>query len=332
MNRSKNIKIYLIAFVLLAICVVCSLSLGSKHIELSTVIDAIINPNNTSFEANVVRERIPRTIFAIIAGASLSISGALMQSITRNPIADPSILGVNTGAALSVVVGISFFGINTANEYILFALFGALITAVVVYIIASIGVGGMTPIKLALSGSAVSATLSSIISILILPRAEVMDAYRFWQIGSLSGASWEGIISILPFLVVGLVVSILVTPALDAFSLGDEIATGLGVNIKFIRGLCAISGVVLSGATTALAGPIGFVGIMIPHSIRLIFGSNIRGLIPMSALGGAILLTISDVIGRVLGSPSELEVGIITAFLGAPILILIARKAKVKTI
>lgn len=332
MNRSKNIKIYLIAFVLLAICVVCSLSLGSKHIELSTVIDAIINPNNTSFEANVVRERIPRTIFAIIAGASLSISGALMQSITRNPIADPSILGVNTGAALSVVVGITFFGINTANGYIIFALFGALITAMVVYFIASLGVGGMTSIKLALSGAAVSATLSSIISILILPRAEVMDAYRFWQIGSLSGASWEGIMSIMPFLIVGLVVSILVTPALDAFSLGDEIAIGLGVNIKFIRGLCAISGVVLSGATTALAGPIGFVGIMIPHSIRLIFGSNIRGLIPMSALGGAILLTISDVIGRVLGSPSELEVGIITAFLGAPILILIARKAKVKTI
>lgn len=332
MNRSKNIKIYLIAFVLLAICVVCSLSLGSKHIELSTVIDAIINPNNTSFEANVVRERIPRTIFAIIAGASLSISGALMQSITRNPIADPSILGVNTGAALSVVVGITFFGINTANGYIIFALFGALITAMVVYFIALLGVGGMTPIKLALSGAAVSATLSSIISILILPRAEVMDAYRFWQIGSLSGASWEGIMSIMPFLIVGLVVSILVTPALDAFSLGDEIAIGLGVNIKFIRGLCAISGVVLSGATTALAGPIGFVGIMIPHSIRLIFGSNIRGLIPMSALGGAILLTISDVIGRVLGSPSELEVGIITAFLGAPILILIARKAKVKTI
>lgn len=332
MNRSRNIKIYLIAFVLLAICVVCSLSLGSKHIELSTVIDAIINPNNTSFEANVVRERIPRTIFAIIAGASLSISGALMQSITRNPIADPSILGVNTGAALSVVVGITFFGINTANGYIIFALFGALITAMVVYFIASLGVGGMTPIKLALSGAAVSATLSSIISILILPRAEVMDAYRFWQIGSLSGASWEGIMSIMPFLIVGLVVSILVTPALDTFSLGDEIAIGLGVNIKFIRGLCAISGVVLSGATTALAGPIGFVGIMIPHSIRLIFGSNIRGLIPMSALGGAILLTISDVIGRVVGSPSELEVGIITAFLGAPILILIARKAKVKTI
>lgn len=332
MNRSKNIKIYLIAFVLLAICVVCSLSLGSKYIELSTVIDAIINPNNTSFEANVVRERIPRTVFAIIAGASLSISGALMQSITRNPIADPSILGVNTGAALSVVVGITFFGINTANGYIIFALFGALITAMVVYFISSLGVGGMTPIKLALAGAAVSATLSSIISILILPRAEVMDAYRFWQIGSLSGASWEGIISMMPFLIVGILISILVTPALDTFSLGDEIATGLGVNIKFIRGLCAISGVVLSGATTALTGPIGFVGIMIPHSIRLIFGSNIRGLIPMSALGGAILLTISDVIGRMIGSPSELEVGIITAFLGAPILILIARKAKVKTI
>ena len=177
-----------------------------------------------------------------------------------------------------------------------------------------------------------SAILSSLVSLIILPRADAMDAYRFWQVGSVSGATWEGITSILPFLVVGLIISIIATPALNALALGDEVATGLGVNTGLVRLVCAIAGVILCGATTAIAGPIGFVGLMIPHTIRLILGSNMKSIVPMSAIGGAILLTISDVIGRVIGSPGELEVGIITAFLGAPILVIIARKAKVKSI
>lgn len=332
MKLSKTIAIYLISFICLGICIIASLAFGSKKIEFNQVIIALLNKENTSFAATVVRERIPRTVFSIMAGASLGISGALMQSITRNPIADPSILGVNTGAALFVVSGISFFGISTPNEYIWFALAGAGITAIFVYGIASIGVGGMTPIKLALAGAATSAALSSLVSAVILPRSDVIDVYRFWQVGSVSGATWESINSILPFLIVGFAISIIATPSLNALALGDELATGLGVNTSIIRIACAIAGVILCGATTAIAGPIGFVGLMIPHSIRLIFGSNMRNLIPMSAIGGAILLTISDVIGRVLGSPSELEVGIVTAFLGAPILIIIARKAKLRSI
>ena len=297
-----------------------SLAWGSRYIHFSEVINSLTQSKDMSFNALVVRERIPRTVFSLIAGASLGVSGALMQSITRNPIADPSILGVNTGASLFVVIGITFFNLSTANGYIWFALVGAAITAICVYGIASIGAGGITPIKLALAGSAVSAILSSLVSLIILPRADVMDAYRFWQVGSLSGATWESIKAVLPFLIVGFVISIVSTPALNALSLGDELATGLGVNTGLVRILCAI------------AGPIGFVGLMIPHTIRLIFGSDMKNLIPMSAIGGAIILTISDVIGRIIGSPSELEVGIITAFLGAPILIMIARKAKVKSI
>lgn len=332
MRPTKTIVIYIASFICLGICVVASLAWGSKNIEFSQVINALLNSDNTSFAAAVVHERIPRTIFSIMAGASLGISGAIMQSITRNPIADPSILGVNTGASLFVVSGIAFFNINTPNEYIWFALAGAGLTAIFVYGIASIGAGGMTPIKLALAGAATSAALSSLVSAVILPRAEVMDSYRFWQVGSVSGATWESINLIIPFLIVGLVISIIATPALNALALGDEVATGLGVNTGIIRLICAIAGVILCGATTAIAGPIGFVGLMIPHSIRLIFGSNMRSLVPMSAIGGAMLLTISDVIGRVIGSPSELEVGIITAFLGAPILIIVARKAKVRSI
>lgn len=332
MKLSKTIGVYLVSFILLGICIFASLAWGSRYVEFGQVLNALRDSSDVSLNALVVRERIPRTVFSIIAGASLGISGALMQSITRNPIADPSILGVNTGASLFVVAGMTFFGINTANEYIWFALAGATIAAVCVYAIASVGAGGMTPIKLALAGSAVSAILSSLVSLLILPRAEVMDAYRFWQVGSVSGATWEGIYAVLPFLVIGLIISIVATPALNALALGDEVATGLGVNAGVIRIICAIAGVILCGAITAIAGPIGFVGLMIPHTIRLIFGGNMRNVVPMSAVGGAILLTISDVIGRLMGSPSELEVGIITAFLGAPILIIIARKAKVKSI
>ncbi|OVE64868.1 iron ABC transporter [Clostridium diolis] len=332
MRFRKTVGIYLGSIFLLGICVMISLAFGSKNIGISQAINALLNSDDTSFSALVVRERIPRTIFSIMAGASLGISGALMQSITRNPIADPSILGVNTGASLFVVIGIAFFNINSANEYIWIALAGAGITSIFVYTIASIGSGGMTPIKLALAGSATSAVLTSLVSVIILPRSEVIDAYRFWQVGSVSGATWESIDLMSPFLIIGLIISIISAPALDILALGDEVATGLGVNIGIIRIICAIAGVILCGATTAIAGPIGFVGLMIPHSIRLIFGSNLRGLVPMSAIGGAVLLTISDVLGRVIGSPGELQVGIITAFLGAPILIIIARKAKVRAI
>ena len=332
MKITKTIGIYLGSILLLGMCVISSLAWGSKNIEFRQVINALLNSNDTSFAALVVRERIPRTIFSIMAGASLGISGALMQSITRNPIADPSILGVNTGASLFVVIGMAVFNINSPSQYIWLALLGASITAMIVYFIASIGNGGMTPIKLALSGAATSAVLTSLVSAVILPRSDVMDAFRFWQVGSVSGATWESIRLMLPFVIIGLIISIVATPALNVLALGDDVATGLGVNIGVIRIICAIAGVILSGATTAIAGPIGFVGLMVPHSMRLIFGSNLKGIVPMSAIGGAALLTLSDVLGRVIGSPSEVQVGIITAFIGAPILIIIARKAKVSAI
>jgi iron complex transport system permease protein len=316
----------------IVLCVFASLALGSRYVELKEVMNALLQVDSGSFDALVVRERIPRTVFSIIAGASLGVSGALMQAITRNPIADPSILGVNTGASLFVVSGIAFFHINTAGEYIWFALVGAAVTAVFVYGIGSMGYGGATPIKLALAGAATSAALSSMVSAVILPRTEVMNAFRFWQVGSVSGATWEGILSVSPFLVAGLFVGILIAPALNALALGDDIATGLGVRTGLVRIVGALAGVLLCGATTALAGPIGFVGLMIPHTMRLVCGPNMRYIVPMSAIWGAILLTVSDIIGRLIGNPSELEAGIVTAFFGAPILILIAMRAKVRSL
>ncbi len=332
MKLTKIILLVLGSILSLGLCVLASLAFGARYVEFHNVINALLDPQSNSFGALVVQERIPRTVFSIIAGASLGVSGALMQAITRNPIADPSILGVNTGASLFVVSGIAFFHINTASEYIWFALAGAAVTAIIVYGIGSLGYGGATPIKLALAGAATSAALASLVSAVILPRTEVMNAYRFWQVGSVSGATWEGIGTILPFLIIGMTIGILSTPALNALALGDEVATGLGVNTGVIRIICAFAGVLLCGATTALAGPIAFVGLMIPHTMRLICGSNLRYVVPMSAVGGALLLTISDIIGRLIGTPGELEAGIITAFFGAPILIFIAMKAKVRSI
>ena len=331
--KKKKIAAVAVSSVLLFVAgIVLSLCLGSRTVAFTKVLEALSGKHVETLGAKVVLARVPRTIFGILAGGALGISGTLMQSITRNPVADPSILGVNTGASLFVVVGITFFNLSTASGYIWFALIGAALTSFCVYGIASIGPGGITPIKLALAGASISAILSSLVSLIILPRADVMDAYRFWQVGSLSGATWEGIKSVLPFIIVGLIISVIFMHALNALALGDEVATGLGVNTGLVRIMCAIAGVILCGATTAIAGPIGFIGLMIPHIVRLILGSDMKNLIPMSAIGGAILLMISDVLGRIIGSPSELEVGIITAFLGAPILIIIARKAKVKSI
>ncbi|SHO50734.1 FecCD family ABC transporter permease [Anaerocolumna xylanovorans] len=332
MKVKKLIILISASVTLLVLSAFASLAFGSRNVGLKEVIGTLFHLSSTSFESLVVRERIPRTVFSIIAGASLGVSGALMQAITRNPIADPSILGVNTGASLFVVSGIAFFHVNSASQYIWFALAGAAVTAVFVYRIGSMGYGGATPIKLALAGAATSAALSSLVSAVILPRTEVMNAFRFWQVGSVSGATWEGILSVSPFLVAGLIIGILSASALNALALGDDVATGLGVNTGLVRIAGALAGVLLCGATTALAGPIGFVGLMIPHTMRLICGPNMRYIVPMSAVGGAILLTVSDIIGRFIGYPGELEAGIITAFFGAPILILIAMRVKVRSL
>ena len=280
----------------------------------------------------VVNERIVRTVFSLAAGAALGVSGALMQAITRNPIADPSILGVNTGASLFVVIGIAFWGISTAEQYIWLALSGAGLTSVFVYGIGSMGRGGATPIKLALAGTATSAALSSLVTAIMLPRGQVMDVFRFWQVGSVGGATWDSIFLVAPFLAIGVLAGVFSAPALNALALGDDVATGLGVQTGVLRITSAIAGVMLCGAVTALAGPIGFVGLMAPHAVRLVLGPDQRVLIPMSAVAGACVLSLSDVIGRLLGAPGELEVGVVTAFIGAPILVAIAVKSKVRTI
>ena len=332
MGKKKFVFSIILCLALLSIMAIFSISLGAKSIAFTKVIDVLLGNDPDSLEATIILQRIPRTVFGILAGGALGISGALMQSITRNPIADPSILGVNTGASLFVVAGIAFFNITVAYQYIWLAIIGAGVTAVFVYSVASMGKDGATPLKLALSGSAVSIVLGSLVSTIMLPKNRVMEAFRFWQVGSIGSATWENIMLISPFLIVGFIISMFISGYLNNLALGDEAATALGTNVVMTRTIGALSSVLLCGATTALAGPIGFVGLIIPHIIRLIFGSEMSKMLPLSFLGSAILMLISDIIGRIISLPGETEVGIVTAVLGAPVFILAIRKGRVKSL
>ncbi len=328
----KKIFVFLGSVLLLVACACISISLGSKNIPVSTVFDVLVHPGANTVESAIVYARIPRAIFGILIGASLGISGSIMQSITRNPIADPSILGVNTGASLFVVIGMRFLHIQSGNEMIGLAFLGALLTALCVYGIASIGKDGASPLKLALAGAAMSTALSSFVSTLMLPDSQVMKAFRFWQVGSISGGTFDDVALLLPYVLIGTGIAILFASQLNALALGDEMATSLGVSVNRTRFIAALAGILLCAASTALAGPIGFVGLMVPHIVRLLVGADMRVTLPLSALFGSILLLVSDSIGRLVIQPSELEVGIITALLGAPIFILVVRKVKMKSL
>lgn len=326
------ILIFVLAIILLIASIIASLTLGARVVSYPELIDGLFYQNQDSYGANVVRKRISRTIFSLCCGVALGIAGVLMQAVTRNPLADPSILGVNTGAALFVVSGITFFNITTAGQYIWLALIGAAITAVFVFGIGSIGRGGATPIKLVLAGAATSAALSSLVTAIMIPSSHAMDQFRFWQVGSVGSGTWDAITIFIPFLTIGVLIAFLSAPSLNALALGDDVATSLGVRPSVLRLFAVFAGVILCGATTALAGPIGFIGLLATHAMRLVIGPDLRFLIPMSALAGAIILTFSDVVGRLIASPGELEVGIITAFIGAPILIILAKKSKVRSL
>lgn len=332
MKYKKLTLIIITSLLLLIFTITISLAYGARNIQISEVITILRHKSLETMNSLVVYERVPRTLFGLLIGSALGVSGALMQSVTRNPIADPSILGVNTGASLFVVLGIVMFNMDTPIAYIVFALIGSAVTTIFVYGIGSLGAGGTTPIKLALAGAATTAALSSLISAIILPRVDVMNAYRFWQVGSISGGDWSKLWILTPVIAFGLILGLAITPALDALSLGDDVASGLGVKVQRIRLAATLSAVVLCGASTAFAGPIGFVGLMVPHVVRLLLGPNLKLIVPLSAVGGSVLLTIADVIGRLIGAPGELEAGIITAFIGAPILITIAKKTKVRAL
>ncbi|MFE2276633.1 FecCD family ABC transporter permease [Streptomyces sp. NPDC059454] len=328
--RVRATWLLVVAAVLLA-AMTASLALGSRDVAWADVWAALGGAEGTLEEA-AVANRVPRTLLAVTVGAALGLSGAVMQGVTRNPLADPGILGVNMGASLAVVTGIAYFGLASVSGYIWAAMTGAAVTAGFVYAVGSLGRGGATPLKLALAGAAIAAALASLVSAVVLPRNDISDTFRLWQIGGVGGATYAQLGSVLPFLAAGFVICLASARALNSLALGDELAAGLGERVALVRAGAALGAVVLCGASTAVAGPIAFVGLVVPHACRLLVGVDHRWLLPFSALGGAVLLTVADVVGRVVARPSEIEVGIVTAFVGAPFFIHIVRRQKVRSL
>lgn len=325
--------VLVLAIGVLALAVLASVAFGTRVVSVSEVVAALTGSGGS--DASVVaeaavRQRIPRTVLAMLVGAALALAGTAMQAVTRNPLADPGILGVSGGAALAVVVGIVFLGLTGPVAYIVVAMVGAGAAAVLVYTIGSAGRGGASPLKLALAGAAISAAFMSVVSAILLPRVDVMTTFRFWQVGGVGGADWGRIGAVAPFLLVGALLVAVMSRAMNSLALGDDLAVGLGVRVARTRLLTSVGAVVLTGAATAIAGPIGFVGLVVPHAARLLVGPDHRWLLPTSAVAGAALLTAADVVGRVVARPAEVEVGIVTALVGAPVFIALVRRLKVR--
>lgn len=315
--------------VILVLCVL-SVSFGVRAVSIDDILAVLGGHDDTIAQAAIVK-RIPRTVLAILIGAALALSGAVMQAITRNPIAEPGILGISNGASLAVVVGIAFFGLSDAYGQMLFAIVGAAVAAVFVYAVGSLGRGGATPLKLALAGAATTAALASLISEVMLPRVDLLQTFQSWQIGGVGGAEWPRIAMTAPALAVGALICIACSRGMNSLALGDDMAAGLGENVFRTRLLSAVGAVILAGAATAIAGPIGFVGLIVPHVCRLLIGTDHRWLLPFSAVTGAALLLAADIVGRVIApSQEEIQVGIITALIGAPFFIWIVRRQKVR--
>lgn len=306
-----------------------SIAFGSREVSLDEIGGALFGSADSIGEAAIVK-RVPRTVLAIVVGAALALAGAGMQAVTRNPVADPAILGISGGASLAVVVGLVFFGLSSPSTFIVVAIAGAAVTAVLVYAIGSMGRGGATPLKLALSGAATAAALTCLISAVLLPRVDVMATFAHWQVGGVGGAEWNRIAALVPVLLVGAIATFGCARGMNSLALGDDVATGLGENVARTRLVTGIGAVVLAGAATAIAGPIGFVGLLVSHACRAIIGTDHRWLLPFVALAGASLLVLADVVGRVVARPEEVDVGVVTAIIGAPFFIWIVRRQKVR--
>ena len=321
----------LAALVAVGLAALASVALGVRIVGWGDVVDGL-SGNDRSVDAAAVVKRIPRTLLALCVGAALGIAGTVMQGVTRNPLAEPTLLGITPGASLAVVAGMAFLGLSDPVVVVWVAIAGAAVVALFVYAVGSMGRGGPTALKLALAGAATSAACTSLVSAILLPRIDVMDSFRFWQIGGVGGASYDRIGLVAPFLVVGAAVCLCSARGLNSLALGDDVAAGLGQRVAATRLVAAAGSVVLAGAATAVAGPIGFVGLVVPHLCRLVIGLDHRWLLPAAAVTGAALLTFADVVGRLVARPSELDVGIVTALIGAPFFIWIVRRTTVRAL
>ncbi|AXG76350.1 FecCD family ABC transporter permease [Streptomyces paludis] len=309
------------AFALVCLLVLVSLGVGARSVPLDTVWRVLWHDDGSAEAIIVWRLRMPRTLLAVAIGAALALAGVVMQAITRNPLAEPGIVGVNAGASFAVVLAIAAFHVTSVSGYVWFAFAGAVLAALLVHSLTAGATRGSHRTRLVLAGAALSASLGAGTGIVTMFDTTAFDSYRFWVVGSLENRGSEALTATLPFLVVGAVLALALGPALNALALGDETGAALGLRVPWVRAAGFLAIMLLCGASTAAAGPIAFVGLVVPHVLRLLLGPDLRRLLVFSVPGGALLVLLSDIAGRVIARPGEMEVGIVTAFVGAPVLL-----------
>ncbi|MFE5428459.1 iron ABC transporter permease [Peribacillus simplex] len=315
-----------ITIILLLFLLCSSIVYGYTDTTWKMAIDAFTHFNGTNEHIVIQSVRLPRALIASAIGASLAISGVLMQTLTKNPLASPDIFGVNAGAGLAVVTGVTVFGISNLQVFTWLSFIGAAIAAISIYMIGSMGRGGLTPMKLTLAGAAMTAMVASLTQGLLVSNEALLDQVLFWLAGSVSGRSLDNLIAVLPYLVAGWGLALIMSGKMNVLSMGEDVAKGLGLNIVFLKLVLGLAIILLAGGSVAVAGPIGFIGIVVPHLTRSIVGIDHRWLIPFSGLFGAVLLIAADVISRYILMPREVPVGVMTAIIGTPFFIYIARK------
>ncbi len=297
--------------------------LGAADIDATTVWQAIFQFDGSTEHLIIRTVRLPRALLAVVVGAALAAAGTITQGLTRNPLAAPDILGINVGASLAMVLAI-FLGSDSRN-YVWFAFGGAAIAAVTVYWLGSTGRQGLTPLKLVIAGAALTALLHSLTTAVLLLSQQTLEEIRFWLAGSLAGQELADLWPVLPYITLGLAGSLALGRQLTLMSLGEDVAQGLGLQTAGVKIAAAVVVVLLAGSAVALAGPIGFVGLVVPHIIRIGVGMDYRWILPYAMLVGGILLSVADIAARLVIRPQELPVGIMTALIGAPFFIYLAR-------
>lgn len=318
----------------LAALVVASLMIGSNPIPSGRVLELLRFPDS-SFESTIIHsQRIPRTILVIIVGAALGVAGALMQSLTRNPLADPGILGINAGASLAVVGSVVVFQVTSIWFYLWFAFLGSALAAVAVYTLGGVGnrASAGSPARLALAGVAVSMAISSIVQVVILSNQNAFNEFRFWAAGSVEGRGMPVVVAISGFVVLGMLLALVSAPALNALALGEDTGKAMGVRVRALRTRVLIAVTLLAGAATAAVGPIMFIGLGVPYIARAICGPDQRWIIPISAIAAPVIMLAADVLARVIIAPQEIQTGIITSILGGPVFIAILLRRRMEAL
>lgn len=322
----RTIGLLVMLTVLACICVL-SLALGARSVPTATAIDSILRFDPDVTDQVVVRDlRVPRTLIGLTVGAALGLAGAMMQGITRNPLADPGILGVSAGATFAVALAVLVLQLGNVFGLLWFAFAGAAIGAVLTYGIASLGRGGPTPIKLAITGTAVTALLFALTTLIALRDLDTLSALRFWGVGSLTGPNADALARAFPFVLGGALLALGSGRVLNALSLGEDVARSLGQRIGVARAVAALAIIMLAGGATALAGPVVFLGLVIPHVARALTGSDYRWILPYSMLLGPILILGADILGRLIARPAEVQVGILMALIGGPFFVGLVRR------